>query len=94
MAIETSPRPFFLMEKSSPLEMRSSPNTNPMRLFLTYATGTRARAFMPIRPSARKSTESPVTKAIIIAATVEIFSGRQRIIIGRMLRVMYGVTWK
>jgi hypothetical protein len=51
----------------------------------TKATGTRASVLMPIIPSARTSTPSPVTNAMSIERAVFIFRGMQRIIAGRIV---------
>ena len=94
MAIATLPSPYLLMEKSSPREKRSSPNTRRMIHFLQNATGTSAEMLSPARPSVRKSTANPVANATNNATVVEYLDGMHRIIVGSIVRSRYGVTWK
>ena len=54
------PAPFFLMEKLSFLLMMSSPRKILMNVLRQSATGMRAAALMPMRPSESQSTDNPV----------------------------------
>ena len=84
-AMETLAKPYFLTEMFSFCSKGSLPKNSSMTGFRSRATGTRESALMPRVPSAKKSTASPVTKAISMALTVPVLVGMQSTIAGRMV---------
>ena len=84
------PAPFFLMEKLSFLLMMSSPRKILMNVLRQSATGMRAAAFMPMRPSESQSTDSPVANAMNMQREVPIDRGMHITIAGRIVSIRYG----
>ena len=94
MTNDTLAKPYFRIVTVSFCSNGSLPKNIPMTGLLSSATGTRDRALMPSVPSAKKSTASPVTNAISIAAKVSVFVGMQSTIAGSIVTITYGVKWQ
>ena len=94
MASETFPAPYFLTVTLSFCSNGSLPKIMPMIGFLSKAAGTSESALIPSVPSAKKSTDSPVIKAISIAAIVPVLVGMHSTMTGSMVIITYGVKWK
>ena len=81
------PRPYFIIDTSSPVRLISFPKKVSQSHLRAPATGTRANAFSPTTPSARISTVSPEAKAISIDAVVPTFVGSSNMAHGSRLNV-------